>query len=53
VEEGAMVELDTDSAFLVPRELLKRIDRNREAIFQRSGMVDVKGLLDEVRENDF
>ena len=53
VEEGAMVELDTNSAFLVSRELLKRIDRNSQAIFQRSGMVDVKGLLDEVRENDF
>jgi len=53
VEEGGIVESETDSAFLVPRELLERIDRNREAIYQRSGMVDVKSLLEEVRENDF
>ncbi len=39
---------------LVPPELLERIDRNREAIFKRNGIVfDAVALVNEVREEEF
>jgi excisionase family DNA binding protein len=44
--------LDEDR--LVPRELLERIDRTREAIFKRTGITfDAVALVNQVREEEF
>ena len=54
VDENSLQKPERSIEPLVSRELLERMDRNREAIYRRNrGMVDVKALLDEVRENDF
>jgi excisionase family DNA binding protein len=43
-----------DEDWLVPRELLERIDRTREAIYKRTGITfDAVALVNEVREEEF
>lgn len=53
VEESSLRKQEAELP-LIPRELLDEIDRTREAIYHRTGIVfDAVALVNEVREEDF